>query len=124
MKQFLYKSDTFKIIGACMEVHKTLGHGFAEQVYQEAITYEFNYRDISYLREAPIKITYKDMTLDKMYIADFICLDNIVLEIKAVNQLSSAHFSQVLNYLKATDKKVGLLINFGAESLEYKRIVL
>jgi GxxExxY protein len=107
-----------------MEVHKTLGHGFAEQVYQEALSIEFQSKAIPYLNQVPLKIEYKGKILNKYYIADFVCFDNIVLELKAVNQLSSAHMSQVLNYLKATDKKVGLLINYGAQSLEYKRIVL
>ena len=124
MKNFLYKSETFKIIGACMEVHKTLGHGFAEKVYQEPLSIEFQSKKIPYSIEVPLQIEYKGKILDKHYIADFVCIDNIVLELKAVNQLSSAHISQVLNYLKATDKKVGLLINFGSKSLGYKRIVL
>lgn len=107
-----------------MEVHKTLGHGFAEKVYQEALSIEFQSKKIPYSIEVPLQTEYKGKILDKHYIADFVCIDNIVLELKAVNQLSSAHISQVLNYLKATDKKVGLLINFGSKSLGYKRIVL
>ncbi len=107
-----------------MEVHKTLGHGFAEQVYQEALSIEFQSRKMPYTKETPLKIEYKGNILDKHYVADFICSENVILELKAVNELSSAHIGQVLNYLKAADKKVGLLVNFGTQSLEYKRIVL
>lgn len=107
-----------------MEVHKNLGHGFAEQVYQEALSIEFQSQEILFLKETPLEIKYKDRILNKLYIADFICVDKIIVELKAVNKLSPAHISQVLNYLKATNTKVGLLVNFGAESLEYKRIAL
>ena len=106
-----------------MEVHKELGSGFLEAVYQEALALEFKYNDVPFLKEKLIDIQYKNIFLEKKYISDFICYDDIILELKAVSSLRPEHTSQVINYLKATNKKLGLLINFGAKSLEYKRIV-
>jgi len=123
MSNFLYKSETFKIIGAAMEVHKELGCGFFEAVYQEALELEFQYDKIPYQREAQLNIYYKGQLLKKYYQADFICYDGIIVELKALSALTSEHESQLLNYLKATGLKVGLLINFGNKSLEYKRMV-
>jgi GxxExxY protein len=120
----IYGSESYKIIGAAMEVHKHLGCGFLEAVYQEALTIEFRERNIDFLREAAVQIEYKGVTLMKEYFADFICYDKIIVELKAADELSGKHVAQVLNYLKATGYKLGLLINFGAESLEFKRLVL
>lgn len=106
-----------------MEVHKELGSGFLELVYHEALAIELDTKFIPYEHEKELKISYKGIELEKRYFADFICYDDIILEIKAVNELSNVHVSQVLNYLKATNIKLGLLINFGSKSLEYKRIV-
>ncbi len=121
---FLFKKETYKIIGCAMKVHSELGNGFLEAVYQEALTIMFNKEKILYEKEKVLEIEFLGQILNKKYIADFMCFDEIIVEIKAVNEFSGVHISQVLNYLKATDKKVGLLINFGAESLEYKRIAL
>jgi GxxExxY protein len=121
--QILYKDESYKIIGAAMEVHKELGCGFLEAVYQEALEIEFQNRDIPYQREAPLKINYKGHTLKKKYNADFICYDNIIIETKALCDLNSEHESQLLNYLKATNKKLGILINFGKPRLQHKRII-
>ena len=123
-EEFIYKTECFDIIGCCMEVHTELGSGFLEAVYQEALAYEFKNRELPFNSEVELGITYKGHRLDKKYYADFICFDEVIVEIKAINKLDNIHFSQVLNYLKATGKKVGLLINFGAKSLEYKRIIL
>ena len=123
MTKLIYKEESFKIIGACMEVHKELGSGFLEAVYQEALTVELTNQKIPFEREKDIKIRYKGIDLTKRYIADFVCFDRILLEIKALSILSSEHESQILNYLKATRLKLGLLINFGNSSLEHKRIV-
>jgi len=106
-----------------MEVHKELGCGFLEAVYQEALEIEFQIRKIPYLKEPKLNIYYKDQILNKYYEADFICYENIIVELKALSGLISEHESQLLNYLKATKLKVGLLINFGRQSLEYKRMV-
>jgi GxxExxY protein len=117
------KEESYKIIGAAMEVHRELGSGFLEAVYQEALALEFIRKDIPFKQEAKLEISYKEQTLSKYYEADFICYNKIILEIKAINELSSSHESQVINYLKATGFKLGLLINFGEESLEYKRLI-
>lgn len=106
-----------------MTVHTELGCGFLEAVYQEALEIEFVKADIDHRREYQIEINYKGIVLDKKYFADFLCCDAIIVELKAVKSLDDNHTAQLMNYLKATDKKVGLLVNFGAKSLEYKRII-
>ncbi|AFL84923.1 hypothetical protein Belba_2363 [Belliella baltica DSM 15883] len=120
----IYKNESYNIIGAAMEVHKELGKGFLESVYQEALEIELAAYKIPYLREASLPIDYKNRMLSKYFVADFICYDKIILELKAISELSPEHTSQIFNYLKATGFKLGILINFGALSLEYKRIVL
>jgi len=124
MKEIIYKEESYRIIGACMEVHKELGSGFLEAVYQEALALEFSTENIPFEREKELEIRYKGMVLSKRYYADFICYDKIVLELKALDGLRPEHTAQVLNYLKATGYKLGILINFGTPSLEYRRIVL
>lgn len=119
----LYKEENYVIINACMEVHNHLGSGFLEAVYQEALEYEFGLQNIPWVREYPLQIKYKDKILEKEYIPDFICYNKIIVELKAVNELSTAHFSQVLNYLKATGFRLGLLVNFGESSLAWKRVI-
>jgi len=119
----LYKQECYDIIGACMEVHSNLGNGFLEAVYQEALSIEFNNVNIPFLREKKLDIYYKGQVLSKYYIADFICFDKIIIETKATTELNSVHDAQLLNYLKATNKKLGVLVNFGQKSLQYKRIV-
>ena len=121
---FLFKNECFKIIGSCMEVHSELGCGFLEAVYQEALEFEFQSKSIPYEREAQIDVFYKENLLSKQYLADFVCFDDIIVELKAIKTLDDIHSAQVLNYLKATGKKVGLLINFGTNSLQYKRFIL
>ena len=123
MMELLCKNEVYQIIGAAMDVHKELGCGFLEAVYQEALELEFQLREIPFHRKAKLDIYYKEQILNKYYEADFICFDKIILEIKALSGLISEHESQLLNYLKATKLKVGLLINFGKQSLEYKRMV-
>ncbi|MEI6055185.1 MAG: GxxExxY protein, partial [Lentisphaerota bacterium] len=118
------KEESFEIIGACMNVHKELGFGFFEEVYQQALEHEFKLNYIHYEREIHLRIKYRDIYLDKQYIADFICYDKIIVELKAVSSLTGEHYAQVINYLKATGYKLGLLVNFGTKSLEYKRLVL
>lgn len=117
-----YKNLTYALIGACMEVHSHLGHGFLESVYQEALELEFIEKGIPYKREEKLEIYYKEYTLQQYYIADFICYDNIIIELKATKDLTSEHTSQLLNYLNATDISLGLLINFGQKSLQYHRL--
>ncbi|MDA3945673.1 MAG: GxxExxY protein [Helicobacteraceae bacterium] len=124
MESLLYKKESYDIIGACMTVHNELGCGFLEPVYQEALELEFKEKGIPFIREEKLEIYYREHTLQQYYIADFICYDKIIIELKALNSLDKTHVAQVLNYLKATDLSLGLLINFGAASLESKRVVL
>jgi len=114
---------TFTIIGAAMEVHKELGCGFLEAVYQEALGKEFIYQRIPFQSQPVIRIAYKGRALDKTYQPDFICYEEIIVEIKAISALSGLEEAQIINYLKATGLHVGLLLNFGSTSLEYKRLV-
>ncbi|MHC4551470.1 MAG: GxxExxY protein [Planctomycetota bacterium] len=116
--------ETYAIIGAAMEVHKTLGCGFLEIVYQQALAIELEDRNIPFNREVQFPVSYKGNTLDCHYQADFICYDNIVVELKAQDALTSKHESQLINYLKVTGYKRSLLINFGQSSLQYKRRIL
>ncbi len=119
----LYKDEAYKIIGAAIEVHNELKNGFLEPVYQEALAKEFIIQDIPYEKESLINIYYKGAKLDKYYKADFICYNEILIELKALCDLNYEHESQLINYLKATNKKLGILINFGKTSLQYKRII-
>jgi GxxExxY protein len=114
---------TFAIIGAAMEVHKELGSGFLEAVYQEAMEREFTYQEIPYKSQHPVRIEYKGKPLKKTYEPDFICYDGVIVEIKAMDKLSSNEHAQIINYLKASKIGIGLLINFGSPSLQHKRFV-
>jgi GxxExxY protein len=122
--ELICKEEVYQIIGVAMEVHKELGCGFLEVVYQEALEIEFRLKNIPYKREARLKIYYKGNLLKKFYETDFVCFDKVIVETKALDALTSVHKSQLLNYLKATGIKVGLLLNFGSKSLEYSRMVL
>lgn len=106
-----------------MEVHGQLGCGFLEAVYQEAMGVELSLRAIPFHREVDLPLTYKGRHLATLYRADFICFDSVILELKALAKMSGAEEAQILNYLKATRHEVGLLLNFGGESLEYHRFV-
>ena len=118
----LYKDETEKILKACIDVHNELGNSFLEPVYQEALAIEFNLQRIPYKKEVKLEITYKGHKLDKEYYADFICYDSIIVELKAVARLVNSHKAQVINYLSAINKNVGLLVNFGESSLKWQRI--
>ncbi len=120
----IYQEESYKIIGAAMEVHKELGAGFLESVYQEAFELELQKQKIPYEREALLNIYYKGSKLKKRFSADFVCYNKIVVELKALGELSTDHEAQVLNYLKTSGNKLGLLLNFGSRSLQYKRLVL
>ena len=115
--------QTYAIIGAAMEVHRELGHAFLEAVYQEALAIEMSNRNIPFEREVAVPVEYKGQRLQCGYRADFICFEEIVVELKAINQLTGADEAQLINELKATGLHRGLLLNFGAPSLEYKRLV-
>jgi GxxExxY protein len=117
-------SRTYKIIGAAMEVHRQLGCGFLEPIYQEAFALELKTRDIPYSRELKFPVSYKGQRLQNHYRPDFICFDSVIVELKALSSLSSVEDSQLINYLKVTGYHTGLLLNFGARSLQQRRFVL
>ncbi len=116
--------QTYAIIGAAMKVHRELGHGFLEGVYQEALAVELAFRKILFQREVSLLVTYKSQPLACAYKADFICFDEILVELKAIEHLGNPEKAQVINYLNATKFTRALLINFGSPSLEYQRMVL
>ena len=119
----IYEKESYKIIGAAQEVHRELGSGFLEKVYQDALEIEFRRKDISYQRETKLEIDYKGEILSSKYQADFICYDKIIVELKALSELAGVHSSQVINYLKVTKFKLAILLNFGEKSLRTKRLV-
>jgi len=124
MGDLIYKRDSYKIIGICMEVHNNLGAGFSEIVYKDALEYEFNKANISFEREKEYTVKYKDIILPHKFFADFVVADKIILEIKAVKKISDEFIAQVINYLAVSENKLALLVNFGEESLNYKRLIL
>lgn len=115
--------QTYAIIGAAFEVHNQLGPGFLEAVYQEAMEIEMKMRGIPVVRELAMPVFYKGNSLQSSYRADFLCFDEIIVEIKALSRLTTLEMSQVLNYLKALNLRRGLLINFGASQLQKERLV-
>ncbi len=115
--------QTYAIIGAAMEVHRNLKHGFLEAVYQDALKLECEARGIPYEADVKLCVTYKGQRLPSTYRADLICYGAILVELKAVSRLVPAHRAQVINYLKATGLERGLLLNFGAPSLQQQRFI-
>lgn len=116
--------ETFAIIGAAMEVHRELGRGFLELVYQTALALEFQERGIPFQAEVALPIRYKNKLLTCAYRADFVCFESVIVETKAIAGLTGADEAQLINELKATGLQRGLRLNFGATSLEHKRLVL
>jgi len=123
MTDILYKEESYKIIGACMKVHKLLGPGFLESVYAEALEREFKQQSVPFEREKKLHVFYEGKQLNKFFRADFVCYNNIIIELKAKTFMVDADNQQTLNNVKATNSKLGLLINFGMPSLFYKRFV-
>lgn len=122
-EDILFADEVFQLIGAAMEVHRAMGSGFLEAVYQEALTLEFEERGIPFEAQVSLGIHFKQHTLVKRYIADFIAFREIVVELKSMEFLTARETAQLLNYLHATGKPVGLLINFGSSGkLEWKRL--
>ena len=124
MEELIYKSEAYKIIGACMEVYNTLGYGFLEVVYKDAMEFEFTEREIKFRREDEHNINYKGIILKHKFFADFTLFDEVIVEVKATKDgITDDTIAQTLNYLKASGIKLALIINFGKTSLEYKRLV-
>ncbi len=124
MSNIIYKEESYEIIGKCMEVHKNLGSGFLEIVYKDALEYEFKNAEIPYEREKEYIVNYKGRILPHKFYADFVVFDKIILEVKGISGISDEHIAQTINYLKVSGNKLGLIVNFGELSLNYKRIVL
>ena len=123
-EKIIFKEESYKIIGICMDIHNVLGKGHSEVIYKDAMEYEFKLANIGFDREQQFRIEYKNIVLPHYYFADFVVFNNIILEIKAIESLTSSHTKQTLNYLAASKLKLGVLINFGKDSLEYKRVIL
>jgi GxxExxY protein len=124
MKQdLIYKEENYLIIGICMEIHRILGGGLSEVIYKDALEYEFRQHDIPFQREKEYTVEYKDIILPHKFNADFVVFDNIILEVKAVSEIADKHISQTLNYIKLTKGCLGIVVNFGNSSLQYKRLI-
>ena len=125
MSDLLFKEECYRVIGACIEVYKDKGCGFLENVYQECLEIEFEFQGIQMVSQQPLNLSYRGRTLKQTYIPDFVCFGSIILEIKATKSLADEHRAQLMNYLKATGKTLGILANFGHfQKLEWERIVL
>ena len=121
----IYPEESYQIIGACFEVYKEKGCGFLEAVFQECLEIELGLQNVPFVAQAPLALTYKGRPLKQRYIADFVCHDKIIIELKAVEKLADEHRAQMLNYLNSTGHKLGLLVNFGHHpKLEWERLVL
>ena len=123
MTELLHRELTYAIIGAAMEVHKILGHGFLEAVYEAALAHEFDLRGIPYERQKRLTVTYKGETVGD-YVADFVVDGKVIAELKATKGLTEIDEAQLINYLRATGYRVGLLLNFGTPSLQHKRRIV
>jgi GxxExxY protein len=123
MEKIIYKDESYKIIGACMEVHTVLGSGFLESVYKDALELEFVKTGISFEREKEYYVDYKGTVLKHKYFADFILFDKIILEVKGISALSDEHIAQCMNYLKVSGCKLAILVNFGEVQMKFRRIV-
>src|SRR4051812_31396648 len=125
MKDLIHAEECYKIIGACFEVYKEKGSGFLEGVFQECLELELGLQRIPYIAQASLPLAYKGYPLKQRYVADVVCFDKVIVELKAVKTLADEHRSQLLNYLNATGHRLGLLVNFGHHpKLEWERIVL
>jgi len=122
MAELLYKELTFTVIGAAMEVHKILGPGFLEAVYQSALERELSLREIPFEQKVKLPVTYKDVTVG-IYEADLVVDKKIILELKSVSKLNTSHQAQAMHYLTATGLRLALLLNFGTNSLEHRRVI-
>src|SRR5271170_3552451 len=123
MSELLYKDEVFKLVGFCMEIHRELGSGHDEVIYKDAFVVELQRATTPFSRERKYEVNYKGVILPHFYYSDFVVWDKILFEAKAVERLAEVHVKQVLNYLAISKLELGLLVNFGADSLEWKRII-
>ena len=124
MSNIIYKSESYKLMGIMFDIHSNLGKGFSEIVYKDAIEYELEKSLIFFEREKEYNVKYKDVFLKHKFYADFVLFDKIILEVKCCNSISDSHIAQAMNYLKVSNNKLAIIVNFNNNSLEYKRIVL
>lgn len=124
MSQIIYKNESYFVIGLCMDIHNELGKGFSEAVYSDALEIELKSNGVPFRKEVKFDITYKGEKLKHHYYADYLVDDKFILELKAVEKISNSHIKQTLNYLAASKTQLGLIINFGEDSLSYKRVIL
>jgi GxxExxY protein len=123
--ELLYRDESYAVIGACFEVYREKGNGFVEPVYQECLELEFGFQKLPFSSQSTLRLSYKGVELKQRYIPDFLCHEKIIVELKAVKELTDEHRAQVLNYLKASGLRLGLLVNFGHyPKLEFERIIL
>jgi len=123
-KHIVFKEESYRIVGSCLEVYKQQGSGFLEAVYQACLAIEFRTREIPFIEQPRLALTYKGQRLDQFYQPDFLCFERIIVEIKAVRQLGDEHRAQMINYLKVTGRQLGLLINFGHHPrIEHERFI-
>lgn len=123
MTEIIYREESYRIVGSCLAVFNKLGTGFLESVYQEALEIQFKHDKVPFEKEKRLHIKFDDMQLDKFFKADYVCFGNIIVELKATPFIHNNDISQVLNYLRATDMRLGILVNFGEKSLTYKRVL-
>jgi GxxExxY protein len=123
MVDILFKEESYEIVGACMKIHSALGSGHKEVIYQDALEVELLKREMPFEKEKRYQVVYEGITLKHHFIADFVVYENIIIELKATKEIVNPFIAQTINYLKASGLKLGIIINFGLPSLEYKRII-
>lgn len=123
MEHFPLKEETYRIIGICMDIHNTLGAGFFEIVYKDALELEFRKAEILYEREKEYSVNYKGTILPHKFYADFVVFDKVILEVKGLKAIADEHIAQAINYLKVSGNEIALIVNFGELKLNYKRII-
>jgi GxxExxY protein len=124
MSKIIYQEESFLIMGILFDIHNNLGSGFSEIVYKDALEYEFQNQSIPFEREKEYKVKYKDVFLKHKFYADFVVFEKIILELKSCNSINDNHIAQCLNYLKVSNNKLAIIVNFTKDNLEYKRIAL
>lgn len=124
MSDLILKKESYSLLGVLFDVHNHLGAGFSEVVYKDALEYEFNALNIPFEREKEYKVTYKDVILKHKFYADFVVFNQIILEVKSCELFTDSHIAQCINYLKISNHKLALLVNFKQDKLDYRRIVL